>query len=108
MKLLLLCTTCIVCYITAVAQNDDAYFLSQPVLTPNGQTVVFSFEGDLWKADVKNGIANRLTAMQGYETNARVSPDGRWIAFTGRQYGNPDVYVMPINGGDIKQITWYK
>ncbi|HZH35745.1 MAG TPA: hypothetical protein VEX65_00625, partial [Flavisolibacter sp.] len=44
---------------------------------------------------------------QGYETGARVSPDGKWIAFTGRQYGNADVYVMPINGGDIRQLTYH-
>ena len=89
------------------AQSSDAYFLSNPCITPDGQTVVFSFEGDLWKANVKDGQALRLTAMQGYETNPRVSPDGKRIAFTGRQYGNGDVFVMPVNGGDIKQITWH-
>ncbi len=87
------------------AQDNAAYFLSNPSLTPDGQTVIFSFEGDLWKASVNNGTAVRLTAMQGYETSPRVSPDGRWLAFTGRQYGNPDVFVMPINGGDVKQIS---
>ncbi|HLK27076.1 MAG TPA: S41 family peptidase [Puia sp.] len=91
----------------ASAQNSEAYFLSQPCLTPDGQTVVFSFEGDLWKADVANGNATRLTAMQGYETNARVSPDGKWIAFSGRQYGNADVYIMPVAGGEIKQLTYH-
>src|SRR5215831_3403522 len=89
------------------AQNTSAYFLSNPCLTPDGQTVIFSFEGDLWKADVKDGQASRLTAMQGYETSAKVSPDGKWIAFTGRQYGNADVYIMPVNGGEIKQITYH-
>jgi tricorn protease len=89
------------------AQNNTAYFLSYPALTPDGQTLIFSFEGDLWKAAVNNGQATRLTAMEGYETNARVSPDGRWIAFSGRQYGNADVFVMPVNGGEIKQITWH-
>jgi len=87
------------------AQDNAVYFLSNPTLTPDGQTVIFSFEGDLWKAGVNGGPAVRLTAMQGYETSARVSPDGRWIAFTGWQYGNPDVFVMPVNGGDVKQIT---
>ncbi len=89
------------------AQNSEAYFLSNPCLTPDGQYVIFSFEGDLWKADIKTGTALRITAMQGYETSPRVSPDGKWIAFTGRQYGNGDVYVMSINGGDIKQITFH-
>jgi Tol biopolymer transport system component/C-terminal processing protease CtpA/Prc len=89
------------------AQDNGPFFLSQPCLTPDGQTVVFSFEGDLWKAGVKDGKASRITAMQGYETNARVSPDGKWIAFTGRQYGNADVYVLPVDGGDIRQLTFH-
>ncbi|HMU09498.1 MAG TPA: S41 family peptidase [Ferruginibacter sp.] len=93
--------------VLVTAQDGRAYFLSNPCLTPDGQTVIFSFEGDLWKANVNNGQATRLTAMQGYETSPRVSPDGKWIAFSGRQYGNSDVFVVPINGGDVKQITWH-
>src|SRR5215471_13945923 len=95
------------CFYFLNAQTKEVYFLSQPCLTPDGQTVVFSFEGDLWKANIQNGLATRLTAMQGYETNAKVSPDGKWIAFSGTQYGNSDVYVMPFEGGDIKQLTSY-
>ncbi|HEX7845270.1 MAG TPA: hypothetical protein VF476_05665, partial [Chitinophagaceae bacterium] len=90
-----------------LAQSQSAYFLSNPCLTPDGQTVVFSFEGDLWKANVKDGQASRLTAMDGYETSPRVSPDGKWIAFTGRQYNNADIFIMPISGGEVKQITYH-
>lgn len=93
--------------VTTFSQNKETYFLSQPSLTPDGQTVVFSFEGDIWKANIKDGNAVRLTAMQGYETDPRVSPDGKWVAFTGRQYGNPDVYIIPFNGGEVKQLTYF-
>lgn len=89
------------------AQSNQAYFLSNPCLTPDGTTVVFSYEGDLWKANVKDGQAARLTGMQGYETNPRISPDGKWIAFTGRQYGNADIFILPVNGGEVKQITFH-
>jgi tricorn protease len=93
--------------VALLAQKNDVYFLSNPTLTPDGQAVIFSFEGDLWKANTSDGQALRLTAMQGYETSPRVSPDGRWLAFTGRQYGNGDVYIMPLNGGEVRQITWH-
>ncbi len=105
-KLLFVSLACIA-FFGAVAQSTDTYFLSYPTLTPDGQTVVFSFEGDLWKANTNNGDAVRLTAMQGYETNAKISPDGKWVAFTGRQMGNADVYVMPLAGGSIKQLTFH-
>ncbi|MEO7531138.1 MAG: S41 family peptidase [Sediminibacterium sp.] len=105
-KLLFISMACIACFCT-MAQSSEAYFLSSPCLSPDGQTVVFSYEGDLWKAAVNNGQAVRLTAMQGYETGAKISPDGKWVAFTGRQMGNPDVYVMQLAGGDIKQLTFH-
>ncbi|MEN9298332.1 MAG: hypothetical protein RLZZ429_645, partial [Bacteroidota bacterium] len=43
--------------LTAIAQGGQAYFLSNPALSPDGETVVFAFEGDLWKASVKDGQA---------------------------------------------------
>ena len=91
----------------ALFSQNNTYFLSNPTLTPDGQTVIFAYEGDLWKANINDGNATRLTAMQGYETSPRVSPDGKWIAFTGRQYGNGDIYIIPVNGGDVKQITYH-
>ncbi|HSK14379.1 MAG TPA: hypothetical protein VK907_14255, partial [Phnomibacter sp.] len=87
-------------------QAQQAHFLSSPALTPDGSTIIFSYEGDLWKVPAAGGQAVRITAMPGYESGARVSPNGQWIAFTGRQYGNTDVFVMPMNGGAIKQLTW--
>ena len=92
---------------TQLSAQSDPFFLSNPCLTPDGQVVIFAYEGDLWKAGVNDGQATRLTAMQGYETSPRVSPDGKWIAFTGRQYGNPDVFVIPVNGGEVRQLTWH-
>ncbi|HEU4902769.1 MAG TPA: hypothetical protein VFT06_08250, partial [Flavisolibacter sp.] len=107
MKIFSGCLLSLLLTTAAFSQTNESYFLSQPALTPDGQTVVFSFEGDLWKASLTDRQAYRLTAMQGYETGAKVSPDGRWIAFTGRQYGNADIYVMPIGGGDIRQLTYH-
>ncbi len=104
-KLLLIIAAFIAASVSA--QEKEAYFLSQPCLTPDGQTVIFSFEGDLWKASMSDGHASRMTAMQGYEGDAKVSPDGKWVAFTGRQYGNADVFVMPIEGGEVKQLTFF-
>jgi C-terminal processing protease CtpA/Prc/Tol biopolymer transport system component len=106
MKKILLPAILLLNGLIAVSQSN-AYFLSNPCLTPDGQTIIFAFEGDLWRAGMNDGIATRLTAMQGYETSPRVSPDGKWIAFTGRQYGNSDVFLIPTAGGEVKQITFH-
>jgi len=83
-------------------------FLSNPTLSPEAQTIVFSFEGDLWKVPAVGGTALRMTAMEGNEVMPRISPDGQWLAFSSNQNGNMDVYVMPMAGGNIKQITYHE
>jgi tricorn protease len=54
------------------------------------------------------GTAYRLTGMDGEERYPRFSPDGRWIAFSGTQEGSENVYVMPVEGGEIKQLTFHE
>ncbi|AFK02437.1 peptidase S41 [Emticicia oligotrophica DSM 17448] len=92
---------------TISAQTNDLYFASYPSLSPDAKTAVFCYEGDIWKADLPSKIATRLTAMVGNETRPRISPDGKWVAFSGGQYGNADVYVMPLEGGTIRQLTFH-
>ncbi len=70
-------------------------------------TVVFVSGGDIWKAAADGGIATRLTFSDGRESNPKFSPDGKLIAFTGEYDGNPDVYVMNTDGGNIKRITFH-
>lgn len=89
------------------SQNSETYFTLNPTLTPDADYIIFSYDGDLWKVATEGGDANRLTAMQGEETNPSVSPDGKYIAFSSNQYGNDDVYIMPINGGKITQLTFH-
>lgn len=96
---------CLMLTFSALAQQD-VYFTSSPALTPDGSEIVFSYDSDLWKVSSQGGTATRLTGMDGVEEFARVSPDGKWIAFSSNQYGNADIYLMPINGGEIKQLTF--
>ena len=80
------------------AQSSAPYFALDPTLTPDAKEIVFSFEGDLWKVPVSGGASMRLTAMEGIESRPAVSPDGKWLAFTAEQYGNKDIFLMPMAG----------
>lgn len=91
-----------------IAQNTKVYFSEDPCLTPDGETVIFSYAGDLWRVPAMGGMASQLTAMDGTETRPRVSPDGKWVAFTASQYGNDDVYLMPLAGGVVTQLTFHQ
>jgi len=69
--------------------------------------VVFSYAGDLWTARLDGSGVVRLTSHVGTEGNARFSPDGRWIAFSGEYDGNTDVFVVPADGGEPRRLTWH-
>ncbi len=72
----------------------------------HGDQVVFCYAGDLWTAERGGGFARRLTSYPGNEQRPHFSPDGKWIAFTGAYDGNPDVYVIPSEGGEPKRLTF--
>jgi dipeptidyl aminopeptidase/acylaminoacyl peptidase len=69
--------------------------------------VAFTYAGDIWIAPASGGTATRLTAHPGIEVFAHFSPDGKWIAFTGQYDGDEQVYVVPANGGEPRQLTFY-
>ncbi|MGA3092383.1 MAG: PDZ domain-containing protein [Terriglobales bacterium] len=70
--------------------------------------VAFMYGGDLWLASSAGGTARRVTAHPGRELFPKFSPDGKWLAFTGQYDGNFNVYVMPSEGGQPKQLTFYQ
>lgn len=84
--------------------TDEARLLRFPAT--NGQEVVFSYAGDLYKAPLKGGEAQRLTSHIGYEMFARFSPDGKSIAFTGQYDGNTEVYLISADGGEPTRLTY--
>ena len=73
----------------------------------HGDRVVFTHGGDLWKAGHLGGTAAKLTSLPGVELFAKFSPDGRWIAFTSQINGDEQVCVVPSEGGEVRQLTWY-
>ncbi|MDR2473144.1 MAG: PDZ domain-containing protein [Tannerella sp.] len=89
---------------TATAAGKEARLLRFPAT--NGQEIVFTYAGDLYKVAVKGGEATRLTSHVGYEMFARYSPDGKTIAFTGQYDGNTEVYTVPADGGEPLRLTY--
>ncbi len=72
-----------------------------------GDTVVFSYAGDLWTVGASGGTARRLTSGPGHELFPKFSPDGKWIAFTGQYSGGSQVHVIAADGSAApRQLTF--
>jgi tricorn protease len=89
---------------TAQAQSDEP-FARFPAISPDGSTIAFSYQGDIWSVPAEGGRAWRMTVHEGYDARPKWSPDGNKIAFVSNRHGNDDVFVMNKNGSQVKQLT---
>lgn len=105
MRNLLLALTLLASASTLAAQENLTRLLRQPDI--HGDTVAFVYAGDIWLAPVSGGDARRLTSDDGMEYFPKFSPDGRSIAFTGDYSGSRQVFVISVDGGQPKQLTFY-
>ena len=74
--------------------------------TLQADTVAFVCDDDLWHVSARGGVARRLTAGLSEPTTPSLSPDGKWLAFIGRDEQHPEVCVMPAEGGAARRLTW--
>lgn len=76
-------------------------------LSPDGQRIAFSYQGDIWVASAKGGKATPLTNHVEMDDNPIWSPDGQYVAFASNRSGNWDIYIVPADGGPTKRLTWF-
>lgn len=86
--------------------SEEARLLRYPSIM--GDKVAFVYAGDIWTVSSSGGHARRITSFpEGLELFPRISPDGKWIAFSGEYAGTRQVYVVPYEGGVPKRVTFY-
>lgn len=89
-----------------IAVNAQPLIL-QTEISPNGETIAFTYQGDIWTVDAKGGRANRLTIHEGYESRPSWDNNSKQIAFSSDRFGSTDVFIIDANGGMPKQLTFH-
>jgi len=76
--------------------------------TPDGELVYSSDESGLTQICKMRGDGShsqQLTAGSGHNSDASVTPDGRYIAFSSTRSGSNQIWRMNANGDDPVQLT---
>jgi tricorn protease len=87
------------------AQQQETLLLRSPSLSQD--KIAFAYAGDIWLAGRDGANPRRITVNPDVEAEPMLSPDGKWIAFTGNYDGSTDVYLVSVNGGIPRRITYH-
>ena len=70
----------------------------------DGRYLVYSLEEDLWAWPLSDDSPSiQLTRTEFQERHGRVSPDGRWLAYSSNESDTWEIYTQPFPGSGAKQ-----
>jgi len=82
----------------------------EPRFSTNAFQIVYTHadltgNDDVWKLDIRNGSAERVTDADEIDITPDWSPDGQSIAFTSTRGGPMSIWTIPASGGKRLRIT---
>lgn len=87
--------------------QENALWLRYPTISPDGNTIAFTYKGDIYCVAAKGGEAKQLTFHEAHDFMPVWSKDGKELAFASDRYGNFDVFTMEAQGGPAKRLTYH-
>jgi len=97
---------CVFAFLGTTVANAQPLWMRYPAISPDGNTIAFSYKGDIFAVPATGGTAQLITSHVGYEFRPVWSPDSKTIAFASDRFGNFDVYTVSAAGGTPKRLTY--
>lgn len=103
----------------AITSNDFMHLavISDPQFSPDGSAVSFvqtkinkdkNYESHLFVQYPDEQNSKQWTFGNTKDSHPRYAPDGKNIVFQSTRSGLPQLWLMPTNGGEARQITTFK
>lgn len=90
---------------------------SDPQFSPDGTTYAYvsttindkrEYESNLFVQKLNEKTAKQWTFGANKNSNPRFSPDGKKVVYQSNRSGIPQLYLLPLDGGEPKQLTTFK
>jgi dipeptidyl aminopeptidase/acylaminoacyl peptidase len=89
--------------------------VGEPAVSPDGKTIVYSVATNdwatkkktaaLWRVDADGRNARQITSGDARDEHPFFSPDGKTLAFVSTRTGEPQLFFLPLAGGEAEQKT---
>ena len=89
--------------------------VGEPAISPDGKTVVYAVSTNdwaakkktaaLWRTDADGGNPRQITSGEALDEHPSFSPDGKTLAFVSTRAGEPQLFFLPLAGGEAEQKT---
>ena len=89
----------------SVSAQNSPLWTRYCAISPDGNTIAFCYQGDIYTVPAQGGKATPLTTNPSYDTHPVWSPDGTRIAFASDRQGSFDIYLSDKVGGIPKRLT---
>ncbi len=89
---------------SAIAQTNPLW-MRYCAIAPDGQTIAFSYQGNIFTVPTQGGMAHQVTSNDAYDAYPVWSPDGQRLAFASAREGSLDVFIVGKEGGTPRRLT---
>ena len=105
MKRTLLAVSAFLMLAFTAASQDSPLWIRRNAISPDGNTIAFTYKGDIYLVDSNGGRARQLTTNTAYDSTPLWSEDGKEIVFSSYREKSKDIYKVSADGGQPYRLT---
>lgn len=89
------------------AAQYTPHWLRKSSISPDGKTIAFAYQGDIYTVPVDGGTAKQVTTNSAFDSDPMWSADGKSIVFSSYREQSKDIWVVSADGGVPMRLTTY-